>query len=55
MQIFFDQPVKNDLRTYDNFWKIAIDQGDDDTTTCLLDYNCCEKNYELIVINLSRQ
>ena len=31
-----DQPVKNDLRTYD---KIAFDQGDDYTTGCLLDYH----------------
>ena len=25
----FHQPVKNDLRAYDNIWKIAIVQGDD--------------------------
>ena len=25
----FHQPVKNDLRTYDNIQKIAIVQGDD--------------------------
>ena len=25
-QNFFDQPVKNYLRTYDNVWKIAIGQ-----------------------------
>ena len=35
---FSDQLVKNDLRTCDNIWKIAIDQGDDCTTGCLLDY-----------------
>ena len=35
---FYDQPVKNDLITYDNIWKIATDQGDDYTTGCLLDY-----------------
>ena len=29
---FFDQPVKNNLRTYDNLRKIATDQGDDYTT-----------------------
>ena len=28
-QNVFDQPVKNDLRTYDNIQKIAIGQGDD--------------------------
>ena len=38
-QNIFDQPVKNNLRTYDNIRKIAIGQGDDYTTACLLDYN----------------
>ena len=36
---FFDQTVKNDLRTYDNIRKIATGQGDDYTTVCLLDYS----------------
>ena len=31
-QSFFDQPVKNNLRTYDNIRKIATGQGDDYTT-----------------------
>ena len=38
-QNVFDQPVKNDLRTYDNIEKIATGQEDDYTTGCLLDYN----------------
>ena len=38
-KIFFDQPVKNNLRTYDSIWKIATCQGDDYTTGYLLDYN----------------
>ena len=38
-QNIFDQPLKNNLRTYDNIRKIAIGQGDDYTTACLLDYN----------------
>ena len=36
---FFDQPVKNNMRTYDNNRKFAIGQGDDYMTGCLLDYN----------------
>ena len=32
---FFDQLFKNNLRTYDNIWKIAIGQGDDYMTNCL--------------------
>ena len=40
---FFDQPVKSDTRTYDNIRKIAVGQGDDYTTGCLLDYNYFNK------------
>ena len=38
-QNFFNQPVKNNLRTYDNIRIIATGQGEDYTTGCLLDYN----------------
>ena len=34
---FFDQPIKNYLKSYDNVRKIAIGQ-DGDQTGCLLDY-----------------
>ena len=40
---FFDQLVKNDLRTFDNIWKIAIGQGSNFTTDILLDYNYFHK------------
>ena len=30
------QPIKNDLKTYDNIRKIGTGQGDDYTTSCLL-------------------
>ena len=33
----FDQPVKSDMRTYDNVRKITKDQRDDYTTGFLLD------------------
>ena len=36
---FFDQLVKNNLRTYESIWKIATGQGNDYTTGCLLDHN----------------
>ena len=52
---FFDQPVKNDLRTFDNIQKIAIGQGDDYTTGCLLDYNYFNNYYKMISIDLSKQ
>ena len=35
---FFHQPIKNDLKTYDNIRKTSTGQGDDGTTGCLLDY-----------------
>ena len=37
-EIFSDQAIKNDLRTYDNTQKVATGRGDDYTTGCLLDY-----------------
>ena len=52
---FFDQPVKSDMRAYDNTGKIATSQGDDYTTGCLLDYNYFNKHYKMIAKNLSKQ
>ena len=43
---FFHQPIKNDLKTYDDIRKIATGQGDDYTTGCLLDYPYFKKWYE---------
>ena len=40
-ETFFSQPVKTNLRTYDNIRKIATGEEDDCTTGCLLDYNKC--------------
>ena len=54
-KIFFDQPVKNNLRTYDNIKKIAIGQGDDCTTVCLLDYNYFNKYYKIMAIDLRKR
>ena len=54
-QNFFDQPVKNNLRTYDNIQKIATGQGDDYTTVCLFDYNYFYNYYKMIAIDLSKQ
>ena len=51
----FDQPIRNDLRTYDNIIKIANGQGDDYTTGCLLDHPYFKKYYKLIAVYLSKQ
>ena len=51
----FDQPVKSDKVTYENIRKIAIGQGDDYTTGCLLDYTYSKKKYKMIAIVLSKK
>ena len=51
-QNFFDQPVKNDLRTFHNIRK--FDQGDAYTTGCMLDYNYFKYYYKMKVIDLSK-
>ena len=35
---FFNQPINNMIKTYENIRKITTGQGDDYTTGCLLDY-----------------
>ena len=50
----FDQPIKNDLITYDNIRKTSTGQGDDYTTECLLDYPYFKKYCKLIAIDLSK-
>ena len=50
---FFDQPIKNNIKAYDNIRKITNGQGDDYTTDCLLIYNYFIKHYKMIAIDLS--
>ena len=52
---FFDQPIKNNKITYDNIRKIAIGQGDDYATGCLLDYPYFADIYKMIAVDLSKQ
>ena len=52
---FFDQAIDSMTKKYENVRKIAIGQGDDYTTGCLLDYNYFKENYKLIAIDLSKQ
>ena len=52
---FFDQPIKNDIRTYKNIRKITTGQRDDYTTGCLLDCNYFKKYYKMIAIDLRKQ
>ena len=52
---FFDQPVKNNQRTYDNIRKIVTGQGDDYATVCLWHYVYFNNYYKMIAIDLSKQ
>ena len=52
---FFDQPINSMAKTYENIRKIAIGQGDDYTTGCLLDYSYFKESYKRIAIDLSKQ
>ena len=45
---FSDQPIKNDLKTYDNIRKIAIVQGNDNPTGCFQNYPYFKNHYKLI-------
>ena len=51
---FFDQTIKNNEITYKNR-KIAIGQGDDYTTGCLLNYTYFKDYCKMIRIDLSEQ
>ena len=52
---FFDQPEKNELRTYDNIWTIGTSQGDDYTNVCLLGYSFFKEHYKMTAIDLNKQ
>ena len=52
---FYNQPINNQIRKYDEIRKIAIGKGDNYATGCLLDYDYFKKNYQLIVVDLSKQ
>ena len=53
--MFFDQPIKSYIKTYENIRKTTKRQRDDYTAGCLLDYNYFKKHYKMIAINLIKQ
>ena len=52
---FFDQPLTNKSKTFENIRKIATVKGDDYTTGCLLDYPYFKENYKMVALDLSKQ
>ena len=55
MKKLFDQPIKNNIKTYDNIRKTTTGQGHDYTADCLLYYKYFNKHYKMIAIDLSKQ
>ena len=51
---FYDQPINDLIKQYDEIRKISTGQGDDYTTGCLLDFSYFEKSYRLIAVDLSK-
>ena len=51
---FFDLPINDDIKTYENLRKIATGQADDYTTGCLLDYHYFKENYKLLMLILKQ-
>ena len=52
---FYDQPINDSIKQYDELTKISTGQGDDYTTGCLLNFAYFEKKYRLITADLSKQ
>ena len=52
---FYDQPINDSIKQYDEVRKISTGQVDDYATGCLLYSSYFEKNYRLIAADLSKQ
>ena len=52
---FYDQSINDLIKQYDEVRKISTGQSDYYTTSCLLDFAYSQKNYKLIVADLSKQ
>ena len=52
---FYDQPINDLIKQYDEVRKVSTGQGDDYTTGCLLNYAYFKHSYRLIAADLSKQ
>ena len=52
---FYDQPINDVIKQYDEIRKVSTGQGNDYTTGCLLDYAYFKDIYRLIAVDLSKQ
>ena len=52
---FYDQPINDLMKQYDEIRKVSTGYGDDYATSCLLDYAYFKDNYKLVAVDLSKQ
>ena len=52
---FYDQPINDLKKKYDEVKKVSTGHGDDYSTESLLDYAYFRDNYKLIPVDLSKQ
>ena len=52
---FYDQPINDLIKQYDEVRKVSTGHGDDYTTGSLLDYAYFKDNYRLTAVDLSKQ
>ena len=52
---FYDQPINDQIKEYDEIRKITTGKRDDYTAGCLLDYQYFKNHYQLIAVDLSKQ
>ena len=52
---FYDQPINDLTKQYDEVRKVSTGKGDDYITRCLLDYAYFRDHYRLIAVDLSNQ
>ena len=52
---FYDQPIDDLIKQYDEVRRVLTGKGDDYITRCLLDYAYFKDNYRLSAVDLSKQ
>ena len=52
---FYDQPINDLIKQYDEIRKVSTGYGDDYATGCLLDYAYLKDSYKLIAVDLSKR
>ena len=52
---FYDKPINDLIKKYDEVRKLSTVQGEGYTTGCLLDYAYFKDNHKLMAVDLSKQ